>query len=110
VVEGYAVRVSQAIYAGALSIALTEEKRIIVRLPDTATAETIKEQLKEKIIERIKKGVGAALVNRQVVAVRKLPSEDLAVYVDSPVTKKEMEFIVDWAKRIAPEAVIKKRI
>jgi hypothetical protein len=43
VVKGYTVRVSQAIYAGALSIALTEEKRIIIRLLDTATAETIKE-------------------------------------------------------------------
>jgi hypothetical protein len=43
VVGGYAARVSQATYAGALSMAPTEEKRIIVRLPDTATAETIKE-------------------------------------------------------------------
>jgi hypothetical protein len=38
-----------------------------------------------------------------------LPSGDLAVYVDSPAAKKEMESTVDWAKRIAPGAVIKKR-
>ena len=43
VVGGHTARVSQATHAGAPSMALTEEKRIIVRLPDTATAETIKE-------------------------------------------------------------------
>jgi hypothetical protein len=95
VVGGYAVRVSQATYAEAPSMALIEEKRIIIRLLDTATAETIKEQLKEEIIERIKKGAGATSVNRQVVAVKKLPSEDLAVYVNSPVIKEKIEFIID---------------
>jgi hypothetical protein len=95
VVKGYAARVSQAIYAEALSIALTEEKRIIVRLPDTATAKTIKEQLRKEIIERIKEGADAALANRQIVAVKKLPSENLAVYVNSPVTKKEIKSTVD---------------
>jgi hypothetical protein len=110
VVGGYAAKVSQAIHAGALSIAPIEEKRIIVRLSDTATAETIKEQLREEIIERIKEGAGAAPVNRQVIAVRKLPSEDLAVYVNSPATKKEIKSIVDWAKMIASEVVVKKRI
>jgi hypothetical protein len=76
-------------------MALTEEKRIIVYLPDTVTAETVREQLKEKIVERIKGGVGATPANRQVVAVRKLKSGDLAVYVDSPAPKKEIEFIID---------------
>jgi hypothetical protein len=95
VVEEYTAKVSQAIYARALSIALTEKKRIIIRLPDTATAETIKEQLKEKIIERIKEGAGATLANRQIVVIRKLPSGDLAVYVNSPTTKKKIEFTID---------------
>jgi hypothetical protein len=68
VIERYIVKVSQTIYAEALSIALTEEKRIIIRLPDTATAKTIKEQSREKIIERIKKDVDATPANRQIVA------------------------------------------
>jgi hypothetical protein len=45
-------------------MALTEEKRIIVYLPNTATAETVGEQLKEKIVERIRGGVGAVSANR----------------------------------------------
>jgi hypothetical protein len=42
-VGGYGAGMAQAIRVGALSMALTEEKRIIVRLPDATTAEIIKE-------------------------------------------------------------------
>jgi hypothetical protein len=108
-VEGHAAGVSQAIRIGAPSMALTEDKRIIVRLSDTTTAETISRQLREEIIERIREGAGAAPVNRQVVAVRKLRSGDLAVFVDSPTAKKEIESATDWAKRILSGAVVKKR-
>lgn len=65
-------------------MASTEEKKIIVYLPDTTAAETVGEQLREEIIERIRGSVGVAFVNCQVVAVRKLKSGNLAVYVDSP--------------------------
>jgi hypothetical protein len=41
VAGGHAVGVSQAIRVGALSMIITEDKRIIVRLSDTKTAETI---------------------------------------------------------------------
>jgi len=108
-VSGHIAGAAQATRAGAPSIAQTEEKRIIVRMPDTITAATIKEQSREEIIERIKEGAGAAPANRQVVAIRKLPSGDLAVYVDSPAAKKEMESIVDWTNRIALGATVKKR-
>jgi hypothetical protein len=37
----YAAGVSQAIRVGALSMTITEDKRIIIRLSDTKTAETI---------------------------------------------------------------------
>jgi hypothetical protein len=90
-------------------MAPTEEKRIIIHLPDNTTAETVGEQSREEIIERIRGDAGAAPANRQVVAVRKLKSGDLAVYVDSLAAKKEMESAVDWANRIAPGAVVKKR-
>jgi hypothetical protein len=90
-------------------MALTEDKRIIIRLSNAITAETISEQSREKIIERIREGVDAVSANRQVVAVRKLRSGDLAVFVDSPAANKEMESITDWAKRIALRAVVKKR-
>jgi hypothetical protein len=76
-------------------MALTEEKRIIIRLLDTITAETIKEQSREEIIKRIKKGVDAAPANRQVVPLKKLPSGDLAVYVNSLAAKKKIESIID---------------
>jgi hypothetical protein len=91
-------------------MALTEDKRIIIRLSDAMTAEIINRQLREEIIKRIREGVGAASANRQVVAVRKLRSKDLAVFVDSPAVKKKMEFITNWVKRIASGAAIKKRI
>ena len=55
----------------------------------------IEKQLREEIIERIKKGVGAVSANRQVVAVRKLKSEDLAVYMDSTITKKKIKTTVN---------------
>ena len=60
------------------------------KVPDTTTAETVGEQSREEIIERIRGGAGTAPANRQVVAVRKLKSGDLAVYVDSPAAKKEI--------------------
>ena len=88
-------------------MASTEEKKVIVYLPDTTTAETVGEQLREEIIERIRGGVGVVSVNRQVVAMRKLKSGDLAVYVDSPGAK-EMESTVDWANSIALGVVVKK--
>jgi hypothetical protein len=64
VAEGHAVKVSQAIRVGALNMIITEDKRIIVRLSDIITAETISGQLREKIIKRITKGVDAAPANR----------------------------------------------
>jgi hypothetical protein len=76
-------------------MALTEEKRIIVHLSDTTTAEIVREQSREEIIERIKEGAGAAPANRQVVAVRKLKSGDLAVYINSTMTKKKIETIIN---------------
>jgi hypothetical protein len=86
VVAGRIAGAPQAIRAEAQ--ASTEEKRIIVHLPDTTTAETVEEQSREKIIKRIKRGAGAAPANRQVVEVRKLKSGDLTVYVNSTITKK----------------------
>jgi hypothetical protein len=94
VVAGRATRAPQAIRAEVQSMALIEEKRIIVYFPDIVTAETVREQLREEIVERIKRGAGAISANRQVVAVRKLKSEDLAAYVDSPAAKKKMESIM----------------
>jgi hypothetical protein len=75
-------------------MALIEEKKIIIRLSDIITAIKIKDQLREKIVKRIIKGVDSTPVNRQVVIIRKLPSEDLAVYVNNLVTKKKIKFIV----------------
>jgi hypothetical protein len=74
---------------------IIEDKRIIVRLSDTKTAETISGQSREKIIKRITEGAGAAPANRQVVAVRKLRSGDLAIFMDSPAAKKEMESAIN---------------
>jgi hypothetical protein len=95
VVTGYAVGAPQAIRVETQSMALIEEKRIIVHLPDTTTAEIVGEQSREEIIERIREGAGAAPTNHQVVVMRKLKSGDLAVYVDSTMTKKEIETTVD---------------
>jgi hypothetical protein len=95
VAGGHAVGVSQAIRVEALSIIITEDKRIIVRLSDAITAETISEQSREKIIKRITEGVDAAPANRQVVAVRKLKSGDLAIFIDSPAAKKEIKSATD---------------
>src|SRR5436305_14292742 len=58
VVGGQTAVVTQAIRAGDQSMATPEGKRIMVRLPDTITAETIKEQSREEIIERIR-GIAA---------------------------------------------------
>jgi hypothetical protein len=76
-------------------MALIEEKRIIVHLPNTTTAEIVEKQLREEIIEKIKEGVGVISANRQIVAVKKLKSGDLAVYIDNTMTKKKIKIIVD---------------
>jgi hypothetical protein len=55
----------------------------------------IKEQLREKIVERIKGGVGDIPTNRQIVAIKKLKSGDLAVYVDSSAAKKKIKSIIN---------------
>jgi hypothetical protein len=74
---------------------ITEDKRIIVYLSDAITAETISGQSREKIIKRITKSVDAAPANRQVVAVRKLRSGDLVIFMNSPAAKKEIESTTD---------------
>jgi hypothetical protein len=74
---------------------IIEDKRIIIRLSNAKTAETISEQLREKIIKRITEDVSAAPANRQVVAVRKLRSKDLAIFIDSPAAKKKIESVTD---------------
>jgi hypothetical protein len=109
VLAGSVASGSQATSTRTQSMTQTEEKRIIVHFPDRTTAETIREQSREDIVERIKGGADAAPANRQVIVVRKLKSGDLAVYVDSVSAKKEMKSTTDWAKRLALEAVIKKR-
>jgi hypothetical protein len=76
-------------------MALTEDKRIIIRLSDAITAETISRQSREKIIKRIKEGAGVTPVNRQVVAVRKLKNGNLAVFVNSSAAKKEIKSITN---------------
>jgi hypothetical protein len=95
VIRGHAAKVSQAIRVGALSITITEDKRIIIRLSNTKTAETISEQLREKIIKRITEGAGAAPANRQVVVIRKLRSKNLAIFIDSPAAKKKIKSATD---------------
>jgi hypothetical protein len=67
-------------------------------------------QLREKIIERIREGADAASTNRQIIVIRKLKNGDLAIYINSMMTKKEIKTTVDWANRITLDAVIKKRI
>jgi hypothetical protein len=74
---------------------IIKDKRIIVRLSDAKTAETISGQLKEEIIKRITEGAGATPANRQVVAVRKLRSKDLAIFIDSPAAKKKIKSAID---------------
>jgi hypothetical protein len=76
-------------------MALTEDKRIIIRLSNAITAETISKQLREKIIKRIREGVDAISANRQIVAVRKLKSKNLAVFVNSPAAKKKIKSIIN---------------
>ena len=86
-----------------------EEKRIIVRIPDDTQTKTVGEQSREEIMARIKGGAGEEQGTSEVIAVRKLKSGDLAIHVNSPRAKKEMEETTDWAKRIAPAAVVQKR-
>jgi late competence protein required for DNA uptake (superfamily II DNA/RNA helicase) len=74
---------------------ITEDKRIIIRLSNIKTAETISGQLREKIIKRITEGVDATSANRQIVAVRKLRSEDLAIFIDSPAAKKKIKSAIN---------------
>jgi hypothetical protein len=91
IIGGYAVRVLQAIRVEALSMIITEDKRIIVRLSDTITAETISEQSREEIIKRITEGADAALTNRQIVIVKKLRSGDLTIFINSSAAKKKIK-------------------
>jgi hypothetical protein len=74
---------------------ITEDKRIIIRLSDAKTAETISGQSREKIIKRITKGAGATPANRQVVAVKKLKSKNLAIFMNSPAAKKKIKSVTD---------------
>jgi hypothetical protein len=86
-----------------------EEKRILVRIPDKDQMKEINEQSREEIIKRIRDNAGASQEDRQVIAVRKLKSGDLAVHVNNSKTKRDMEETQEWAKRIAPAAEVRKR-
>jgi hypothetical protein len=50
------------------------------------------------------------LINRQIIAIKKLKNGDLAIYVDNLMAKKEMESAMKWANRITKKTIIKKRI
>jgi hypothetical protein len=86
-----------------------EEKRIIVRIPDDTQTKTIGEQNREEIMARFRGGASEAQGTSEVVAVRKLKSGDLAIHVNSPRAKKEMEEATEWVKGIAPAAVVQRR-
>jgi hypothetical protein len=55
---------------------------------------------------RIKGSAGEEQTISGVIAVRKLKSKDLAVYINSCRAKKDIKETIKWAKRIAPAAVI----
>ena len=86
-----------------------EEKRVIVRIPNKAEADALKEQPREEIVQRIQRGIGAEYTDRRVIAVRKLRSGDLAIHTDSVAAKQNMERETSWATEIAPGAVVRKR-
>jgi hypothetical protein len=86
-----------------------EEKRILIRIPDKGQLEEVNRQSREEIIKRIKGNASISQEDSRVVAIRKLKSGDLAVHVNNPRAKKDMEEAQEWAKRIAPAAEVRKR-
>jgi hypothetical protein len=76
------------------------------KIPDDTQTKTVGEQSREEIMARIKGGAGEGQWTSEVIAVRKLKSGDLAIHVNSPRAKKEME---ETTECIAPAAVVQKR-
>jgi len=86
-----------------------DEKRIVVRITNKEEVVALKEQTREEIAGRIQRSADEAQLNHKVVAVQKLKSGDLAIYMDSSAAKKDLEQSTDWVKSIAPGAAVSKR-
>ena len=70
---------------------LRDERRIVVRIASKEEAKALKEQLREEIASRIQRVVDEAYKSHKVVTVQKLKSSNLAIYVNSPIVKKDLE-------------------
>ena len=68
-----------------------DERRIVVRIASKEEAEALKEQLREEIASRIQRVVDEAHKSHKVVTVQKLKSSNLAIYINSPIVKKDLE-------------------
>ena len=74
-----------------LATRLRDERRIMVRIASKEEAETLKEQSREEIADRIQQAAGETQDNLKVDAIQKLKSGDIAIHVDSSKTKKDLE-------------------
>jgi hypothetical protein len=81
----------------------------MVRIASKEEAEALKEQSREEIASRIQRVASEAHESHKVVAVQKLKSGDLAIHVDSPTAKKDLEAETSWVTSITPGAAVHKR-
>ena len=63
----------------------------MVRIASKEEAKALKEQLREEIASRIQRVVDEAYKSHKVVTVQKLKSSNLAIYINSPIVKKDLE-------------------
>ena len=81
----------------------------MVRIASKEEAEALKEQLREEITSRIQRVADEAHESHKVVTVQKLKSGDLAIHVNSPIVKKDLEAETGWVISIAPGVTVHKR-
>jgi hypothetical protein len=84
-------------------------KRILIKINSKTEAETIKEQSREDIINRIQRATDEAQGKHTVIAVQKLRSGDLAIHMDSTTAKRDLEAETSWVQAITPGAKLRKQ-
>jgi hypothetical protein len=72
-----------------------EKKRIVIKIADRAEAEAIKEQTREDIAGRIQRVADETQRKHRVIAVQKLKSGNLAIYINNSAAKKALEAETD---------------
>ena len=82
-----------------------EPRKIIVRISDEQEKQRVNELSTKEIVQKVNEG----RVDNQVIAARKLPSGEIALYTEDKEARTGLKENTTWAKALSSEAQVKTR-